>query len=169
MRRLTTPTAAVTVLTVCTAVQMTLIVIGNITDYSTNHDFVQHVFAMDTTFRNPHVMWRAITNPAAVTVAYLAIIAWEAIAAGCLIVASALWLFDRDTRSTAKALSNAGWVMWLALFGGGFIAIGGEYFEMWESKTWNGLTPALQNFLLAGVGLILVHLTPDTTPTSREP
>ena len=41
--------AAITALTGITALYMGLVVFGNITDYETNHAFVQHVFAMDTT------------------------------------------------------------------------------------------------------------------------
>jgi predicted small integral membrane protein len=31
--------------------------------------------------------------------------------------------------------------MALLLFPGGFIAIGGEYLQMWQSEDWNGLDP----------------------------
>jgi Predicted small integral membrane protein (DUF2165) len=48
--------------------------------------------------------------------------------------------------------------MVLLLFAGGFIAIGGEWFVMWQSSDWNGLDPALQNVIIAGVALILAHL-----------
>jgi predicted small integral membrane protein len=49
------------------------------------------------------------------------------------------------------------------LFVGGFITIGGEWFAMWQSKTWNGLDPAFRNATIAAFGLVLVHLQ------SREP
>ncbi len=39
--------------------------------------------------------------------------------------------------------------MWVLLFGVGFLAIGGEWVRMWQSEKWNGLQPALQNFLIA--------------------
>jgi predicted small integral membrane protein len=36
--------------------------------------------------------------------------------------------------------------------------IGGEYFQMWQSDDWNGLDPALQNVVIAGLALIIAHL-----------
>jgi len=143
------------VLTAISALQLALITIGDITDYDTNHAFVQHVFAMDTTFKSPHMMWRAITSPGLVTVAYVLIIIWEGLSAIALIAAVVGWLRGSEW---AARLSSLGWLMEAMLFGGGFIAIGGEYFQMWESSKWNGLTPALQNVIIASIGLILTHI-----------
>jgi predicted small integral membrane protein len=160
LRRFGSLDAVVTTLTVITAVQMGLIVVGNLTDFETNHQFVIHVLAMDTTFQT--TMWRAITSPALATSVYIAIIAWELASAVLLFAAAVLWVRPRGEhgRDTARQLSTAGWLMWVILFGGGFIAIGGEWFSMWQSETWNGLQPALQNLLIAGLGLILAHLRP---------
>jgi predicted small integral membrane protein len=152
---------AVAVLTAITASYLLLVVLGNVTDYGTNRAFVEHVLAMDTTFQSPNTMWRAITSPGLVTVAYLAIIAWEAVAALVLVAAFVSWLrvvFGGQDAATARLLSSTGLVMVVLLFGGGFIAIGGEWFQMWQSKSWNGLQAALQNFLVASVGLVLVHV-----------
>lgn len=151
----------VAVLAAVTAVQMALVAFGNITDYETNHQFVVHVFAMDTTFQSPNMMWRAVTNPTLVTVAYVAIIVWETIAALVLVAATVAWVRafgGRGPVATARRLSSIGWLMWVVLFGGGFIAIGGEWFQMWQSQDWNGLDAALQNLLIAGIALILNHL-----------
>jgi predicted small integral membrane protein len=41
---------------------------------------------------------------------------------------------------------------------GGFITIGGEWFQMWRSVDWNGLEPAFRNSVLAILGLVLVHM-----------
>ncbi|MFI9010494.1 DUF2165 domain-containing protein [Actinosynnema sp. NPDC053489] len=147
--------AAITALTGITALYMGLVVFGNVTDYGTNHAFVQHVLAMDTTFGSPNTSWRAITSPTAVTVAYLLIIAWEAVTALALLAGLVAWLRGRE--AVGRALSSTGWVMQALLFGGGFIAIGGEWFAMWQSKDWNGLTPAFQNFVVAALGLVLLH------------
>ncbi|MDA0566211.1 DUF2165 domain-containing protein [Streptomonospora sp. S1-112] len=153
--------AALAVLTAVTALYMALVAFTNVTDYPTNHAFVQHVFAMDTTFGSPTTMWRAVTSPALVTAAYVAIIAWEAVSALVLTAAAVLWARALATgrgAATARQLSSAGWLMWVALFGGGFIAVGGEWFLMWQSEQWNGLDAALQNLLIAGLGLVLAHL-----------
>ncbi|MDS0132260.1 MULTISPECIES: DUF2165 domain-containing protein [unclassified Amycolatopsis] len=146
---------AVVVLTGMTALQMALIAFGNITDFGTNQAFVQHVLAMDTTFRSPDTMWRAITGTGLQNAAYVVIIAWETLTALVLIAAFVAWL--RGSAS-ARRLSTLGWVMWVLLFGVGFLAIGGEWFQMWQSDKWNGLQPALQNFLIATVALVVAHL-----------
>ncbi|MCP2257372.1 putative small integral membrane protein [Streptoalloteichus tenebrarius] len=170
--------AVLTVLTAITALYMGLVVLGNVTDHGTNRAFVEHVFAMDTTFRSPNTMWRAITDQGVVTAAYVAIIIWEALTA--LVLASALvaWvraLTGRRGDETARRLSSCGWLMQVTLFAGGFITVGGEWFQMWQSSQWNGLQPALQNFLVASVGLVLVHLPrptaapPDARPTATPP
>jgi predicted small integral membrane protein len=155
---------AVIVLTGMTALQMALIAFGNITDYGTNQAFVQHVLAMDTTFRSPDMMWRAITSPGLQNTAYVVIIAWEVLTAVVLIAALVLWIRARD--AAARRLSTLGWVMWVLLFGVGFLAIGGEWFQMWQSDKWNGLQPALQNFLIATVALVVTHL-PEKQAVSR--
>jgi hypothetical protein len=59
------------------------------------------------------------------------------------------------------AITTLGWIMVFVLFTGGFITVGGEWFTMWQSKTWNGLQPALPNFLIALVGQFVAHL-PNT-------
>jgi len=151
----------VTVLTAMTALQMALIAFGNITDFDTNRAFVQHVLAMDTTFQSPNMMWHAITSPGLQDTAYVVIIAWEVVTALVLIAALVLWIRALATRGdarTARRLSTLGWTMWVLLFGLGFIAIGGEWFQMWQSGKWNGLQPALQNFLIATAALIIAHL-----------
>ncbi|MFF1607448.1 DUF2165 domain-containing protein [Amycolatopsis sp. NPDC058278] len=155
---------AVTVLTGMTALQMALIAFGNITDFGTNQAFVQHVLAMDTTFRSPDMMWRAITSPGLLNTAYVVIIAWEVLTAVVLIAAFVAWL--RGSVSAGRTLSTLGWVMWVLLFGVGFLAIGGEWFQMWQSEKWNGLQPALQNFLIATVALVVAHL-PEKQAVSR--
>jgi predicted small integral membrane protein len=161
------------VLTAITALHMGLVVVGNVTDYGTNLAFVQHVLAMDTTFRAPHMMWRAVTDHSAVTAAYVAIILWEALTAVVLLAGFVAWVrvlavgrgFD-----AARHLSSCGWLMLVMLFGGGFIVIGGEWFQMWQSSKWNGLQPALQNFLIGSVGLVLAHLgQAGSTPGEHLP
>ena len=157
LARLGTIRAVVALLALSTGVQMAFIAFGNITDFGTNQAFVVHVLAMDTTFQSPNTMWRAITSTGVADAAYVAIIAWEAISAIVLIVAFVAWL--RGRTAVAQQLSITGWLMWVLLFGLGFIAIGGEWFEMWQSSKWNGLQPALQNLIIAAVALILTALT----------
>ncbi len=160
--RLGTLPVVVATLTLITAAYYTLVAFSNLTDFGTNQAFVQHVLEMDTTFNDEDVTWRAITASVVQNIAYIAIIAWETLTALVLIWALVAWVgalrvggggYDRPRR-----LATLGWTMVLLLFGGGFIVIGGEWFAMWQSQDWNGLDPALQNVLIAGIALILTHL-----------
>jgi len=55
--------------------------------------------------------------------------------------------------------------MVMVLFGAGFVAVGGEWFAMWQSRDWNGLEAAARVFLLSGVVLVVVQLTTDRSAT----
>lgn len=145
-----------------------LVAIGNITDFDTNQAFVQHVLAMDTTnFGGPpgegldeDVMWRAITNPTIQNIGYIGVIIWESLAALVLVYALYLWFAARKTRTfdTARRISTIGLLMIVILFMGGFITVGGEWFQMWRSTAWNGLEPAFRNSVLALFGIVLMQL-----------
>jgi predicted small integral membrane protein len=150
-------TVTATLLTATVALYIALVAFGNITDFGTNQAFVQHVLAMDTTFKDDDLMWRAITNKGLQNTAYVAIIVWETVAA--LVLVYGTWLWARRENARARAVSTYGLLMLLLLFGAGFIAVGGEWFSMWQSKTWNGLDAALRVFVLSGVVLIVVQLT----------
>ncbi|MGI5512439.1 DUF2165 domain-containing protein [Streptomyces sp. CA-106131] len=151
---------AATLLTATVALYTALVAFGNITDFGTNQQFVRHVLAMDTTFKDDDLMWRAVTSHAWEDAAYVAIIVWESLAALLLIAATFLWA-RRHPR--ARQLSTVGLLMLLLLFGAGFIAIGGEWFAMWQSKTWNGLDAATRVVVLSGVALLVTHL-PGAAP-----
>jgi predicted small integral membrane protein len=154
-RRGALPVAA-TLLTATVALYMALVAFGNITDFGTNQQFVRHVLAMDTTFKDEDLMWRAITSTGLQDAAYVAIIAWETVAALVLIYGTWLWARRDDLR--ARRMSSYGLLMVMLLFGAGFIAIGGEWFSMWQSKSWNGLDAATRAFVFSGVVLIVNHL-----------
>ncbi|MFC9588904.1 DUF2165 domain-containing protein [Streptomyces sp. NPDC056944] len=158
--RLGAPSVAATALTATVALYMTLVAFGNITDFGTNQQFVQHVLSMDTTFKDPDVMWRAVESPALQNAAYVAVIVWETLAAVVLLAATWFWItgLRRDAYDRARAASTVGLVMVLLLFGMGFLAIGGEWFAMWQSSDWNGLDAAARNVALAAFTLLVVHL-----------
>ena len=157
---------------------MLLVSIGNIFDYQTNFDFVNHVLRMDTTNfgqgegvnLDPDVMWRAITNETLITIAYVGVIIWETVAAAVLLFATLLWIKASKTKLyfAARKFSTIGLLMIVVLFMGGFITIGGEWFQMWRSTEWNGLEPAFRNSVLAIFGLVLVHL-PSPQWVTDEP
>ncbi|BAU87832.1 integral membrane protein [Streptomyces laurentii] len=158
--RLGAPSVAATVLTATVALYMALVAFGNITDFGTNQQFVQHVLSMDTTFKDPDLMWRAVESRALQNAAYVAVIVWEALAALVLLAATWFWItgLRRDAYDRARAASTVGLVMVLLLFGMGFLAIGGEWFAMWQSSDWNGLDAAARNVALAAFTLLVVYL-----------
>jgi predicted small integral membrane protein len=163
MRRLGTLPVTLAALTAITGLYFALIVFGNVTDFDTNWQFVKHVLAMDTTFGDPDVTWRRITAVTFAGIAYGLIILWEALTAVVLIASFVMWIrtiAGKPSAELARGLSTLGWTMAIVLFAGGFIVIGGEWFQMWQSKSWNGLQPALQNVIIAGIGLIVANL-PD--------
>ncbi|MFD4832288.1 DUF2165 domain-containing protein [Streptomyces uncialis] len=180
MRALGTLPVAAAALTVTVAVYMALVAFGNITDFGTNQQFVRHVLAMDTTFKDEDLMWRAVESPTLADLAYLAIIVWETLAALVLLAAGWLWLRaltggtrnapgtpDGDALDRARAVATLGLVMVLLLFGLGFIGIGGEWFAMWQSSDWNGLDAATRNVTLAGLALVVVRLPTGQDGTDR--
>lgn len=160
-------TVTATALTATVALYMALVAFGNITDFGTNQQFVRHVLAMDTTFKDDDLMWRAITGKALQDTAYMLIIAWETAAA--LVLLAGTWLWIRRDTPRARTLSTYGLLMVMLLFGAGFIAVGGEWFAMWQSKDWNGLDAATRVFTLSGVVLLVVQLTTREEPATARP
>jgi predicted small integral membrane protein len=158
-----------TALVATVALFFVLIAFGNITDYDTNWQFVRHVLAMDTIFPASTLIWRAITNESAAALAYWLIIAWELATAAVLVVATARLGLARRSRqrfAAAKPVAILGLAMGLLLYGLGFIVIGGEWFAMWQSKTWNGLESAGRFVLLDGLVLLIVMMPEaDAEPT----
>ncbi|QIM16760.1 DUF2165 domain-containing protein [Leucobacter insecticola] len=151
------------------ALYIFLVALGNITDYGTNFAFVQHVLSMDTTNfgqpagqgLDPEVMWRAIDNPVLWNLGYIGVIVIESLAAIILIIAFVDFMraiFGAASFARARRWASLGLVLIVLLFAGGFIAVGGEWFQMWRSTEWNGLDPAIRNAMLAGIGLVLLHL-----------
>jgi predicted small integral membrane protein len=133
----------------------------NIVDYGTNYAFVEHVMAMDTIFPNSTLTWRSITSDTLNEIAYALIIAGELLT-GLLCVAGAFRLWRaRDGAAAdynaAKDVAVAGLVCGLALWFFGFLTVGGEWFQMRQSKTWNGEEAAFR--FVTCIGLVLIFLS----------
>ena len=60
----------------------------------------------------------------------------------------------KETAIVALTLSL---LMWLLAF----LAVGGEWFLMWQSKNWNGQEAAFRMFTVIGIVLVLL-IQPDT-------
>jgi predicted small integral membrane protein len=137
-----------------------LIVIGNTTDYCTNYLFIEHVMKMDTTFPSSNVHYRHINNSLLFHAAYIFIISIELIMAFCCLKGS-LILFrnlraDAITFHASKNWAVMGIITGLFVWFFGFEVIGGEWFAMWQSASWNGLGSAerIVSFLM----LVLISL-----------
>lgn len=142
----------------------TLVVFNNITDFDSNYQFVRHVLTMDTTFPGNHAMWRALPSPAFHLAFYLSIIAWE-IANGVL-----LWwgvvrllrarLAPAGAFNASKGLSVAALTLSMSMWLVAFLSVGGEWFLMWQSRSWNGQEEAFRMFAIVGLVLLIV-MQPD--------
>ncbi len=145
------------------ALFFTVVAFGNITDYASNWQFVQHVLSMDTIFPHSALHWRAIADPAIQRAAYWLIIATQ------LGVAALLWLgcFRLSTALRSTAFTNArqwaiaGLTAGLLLYMVGFVTIGGEWFAMWQSTLWNGQQKAFAFIAMIGLVLIVLLLPED--------
>lgn len=136
-----------------------LIVFNNVTDYGSNFQFVRHVLSMDTTFPDNSGLWRRIEAPALHHLAYvLIILAQVAIAAATWISGARMWSAAADSQLFVqrKQLALVGLTAGLVLYIGGFLAIGGEWFLMWQSRTWNAQQSAAMFAMVFGLVLIVV-------------
>jgi len=142
------------------ALYYTLIVFNNLSDYGSNFQFVRHVLLMDTTFPDNRGMWRALHSTTWHSFFYLSIIAWEMLT--MLLCWWGVFRMLRAVRENADLFRRAaavaivgltsGLVMWLLAF----LTIGGEWFLMWQSRTWNGQEAAFRMFAVLGLVLLVV-------------
>ena len=141
------------------ALYVSLAAFNNITDYGSNFAFVSHVLMMDTTFEGNAGMWRAITQDWVHHAAYVAIIACESLVAVlCWVGCMRLWRARGDVMAfqQAKAIATAALTLGVFLWFAGFVAIGGEWFMMWQSSIWNGVATSfnIATFLM----LVLLYM-----------
>jgi predicted small integral membrane protein len=138
----------------------TFVVVDNIIYYECNFEAVQHVLSMDTVFKDNPLKWRAITNPLMQNLLYCVIISWE-LAAAILCWTGAAVLV-KNFRKTNELFSEAkkwailgigtGMALWLFVF----VTVGGEWFQMWQSQSYNG--QGIGSFLFCIDTLILLLL-----------
>ena len=164
------PRFAKIALVACSSVFLLLVVFGNLTDYGSNFGFVEHVLSMDTTFPGNHSLWRAITTPALHHLFYATIIFWEAVSGSVIGVGAwRMWQARGASAATwrkAKGLATAGLTLSLLQWYLAFIIVGGEWFQMWQSKTWNGQDAAFRMFAIVGLSLIFLNLRDEELDAS---
>lgn len=151
-------------MTASLAVFAFIVTYDNLIDYGTNYEFVKHVLSMDTTFPGNKLTGRAITSPALWNAAYGGVIAAEGLVS-LLLGIGALVLF-LALRAPARSFQRAkGWVaagvtLGFLVWFFGFMVVGGEYFAMWQSKTWNGQEAAFR-FYMTMLAVLIFVMQPD--------
>lgn len=152
------------------AFYVSLVSLGNITDYGSNFEFVHHVLMIDTIFPESTIRYRAITSPYIHHAAYITIICVETLTAIlCWIGALELWRARRESAdlfNKAKSPAIAGLVTGFLLWQTGFMTIGGEWFGMWMSEKWNGIESAFRVFITFLIVLTYLSIRDDDLPRS---
>ena len=154
------------------AVFYTVVVFNNVTDYNSNYQFVRHVLMMDSNTLGNHEMWRAMNSPAWHTAFYVGIILWEALVMllcwwGGLRLMSAISA-PAPVFMQAKSISVAALTLALLMWLVAFLTVGGEWFLMWQSKTWNGQEAAFRMFTVIGIILLLLAQPDSEVSTSHH-
>ena len=151
-----------------------LVTFDNLTDYDTNYAFVWHVLSMDTTFPGNALLYRRITSPTLWQVGYALIIAGEGLTGIALAVAAIS--LARRVRSDSVRFNHAkrfviigaalGFLVWFF----GFMVVGGEWFSMWQSPTWNGQEAAFR-FYMTILAVLIFVTQPDgeLSASGRQP
>ena len=146
------------------AVLCVLVVAGNIHDPGTNLLFVQHVFSMDTITPASAMADHALSIPLLWRIGFWLIVLGEGLTAILFVLATVELL--RARKFTARDFQRAkrfvfagagcGFLVWFIAF----LAIGGEWFAMWQSQVWNGQPAAFR--ILASILLVLIFVAqPD--------
>ncbi|CAL8477921.1 DUF2165 family protein [Caballeronia sp. S22] len=153
------------------ALLASLVSFGNLTDYGSNLQFVEHVLRMDTTFPGNANMYRAITSPMLQHLGYdliilletvTALLCWAGVIAMCRAMRQENAVFARAKRWAIAGLT-LGYLTWQVCF----MTIGGEWFGMWQSQQWNGTESAFRFFMTFLVILIFVTRAETHPPSLR--
>lgn len=132
---------------------------NNIFDYNSNFPFVSMVAKMEDTFSKERNGWRSVNSMFWHHIFFILIVMWE------LSIAFFVWLGSfrmiSKFRATAVDFKQAkrytffglalGVLLWFTVF----ITVAGEWFLMWQSKTWNAQSTAF--FLTCCFLLFLIH------------
>jgi predicted small integral membrane protein len=139
-----------------------LVAVGNLSDYWTNFAFLTKVLDMDAVPAASSIRWRAVTSPILHHTGYILIIATEIVTAAlCALGASAM---ARQVRAktqpfqAAKSKAIAGLTLGFLLYEGGFVAIGGEWFGMWQARDLDAVQSAFRVLMTMLGVLIFVSL-----------
>lgn len=143
----------------------TLVAFGNITDFGSNWAFVHHVMEMDTLFPDTTITYRAISSPGIQLAAYILIILAESLTAIlCWVGAYRLLRHlkaDAKTFHKRKCIAIAGLTLGFLIWQVGFMSVGGEWFGMWMSDSWNGVPDAFR-FFITIIAVLIYLVLPES-------
>jgi predicted small integral membrane protein len=130
------------------ALYMALVVFNNVTDYWTNFFYVSEVLDIEQISPRSAIRWRAITSPALHHAAFVLIILTELAitlltAAGVVAMARALRAGTQKFER-AKVHAITGLALGFLLYEGGFVAVAGEWFGMWQSRAADAVPSAFR-------------------------
>lgn len=136
--------------------------LSNVFDPNTNLEFVVHVMAMDSVFPDNTFAWRAIKSPLLHDIAFWIIVAVELVIAvlcliGTLKLLRSLGGSPREFHE-AKNWAVLGMLLGILLWFTGFIVIGGEWFLMWQSETWNGISSSFRFTVVIFLNLLFLAM-----------
>jgi predicted small integral membrane protein len=153
----------VSTMTIGSGLYCLIVTFNNVSDYGTNFQFVKHVLEMDTIFPNSNVMYRSIHQDWFHHLAYCFIISLEG-AISSFLLFGAYQITASINRATehfhrSKKYAYLGIALGIVLWLIGFMVVGGEWFSMWQSSSWNGLDSSdriLTFFVFTYLALVLV-------------
>jgi predicted small integral membrane protein len=147
-----------------------LVTFDNLIDYDTNYQFVSHVLSMDTTFPWNGLLYRRVTSPDLWRAVYALIILGEGLTGLSLAIAAVVLLrhlrSDAAQFNCAKRLVHVGAALGFLVWFFGFAVVGSEWFQMWQSQTWNGQAAGFRFYMTILVVLIFVNQN-DAELTAR--
>ena len=106
-------------------------------------------------------MDRAIVAPELHRLAYALIIATEFVTGTLCIIGAARLLPEMSSPrrfAEAKGAAALGLALGFTLWFFGFLTVGGEWFAMWQSATWNGQESAFRFTAIIGFALVLLAI-----------
>lgn len=139
-----------------------LVTLNNLRDPQSNLRLVEHLLSMDSVFPDTRLKSRAIVSPLAHRIAFGLIVAVQGVTALLCLAGAAILVRALGSGAVefhaAKSMAFAGLGLGFALWFGGFMVIGGQWFASWQSKQWSGRESAFMIYSAIGIAfLALLH------------
>lgn len=140
------------VLSLTTAMVMSIIVLNNVQDRKNGLTYTAHALNMTYVPDGP-LHYRSISDRRYVIGMYTIVVVWEALIAVLCALGAALM-----HKRIGLMLSKLGHVLGALLFFGAFRGIAGQWFLMWQSGSFNGLPDAHRMLQWMLAMLVLLHM-----------